>query len=127
LITNLIEHVLIVIVHQMIFLLIVIFILKHVVVQIYVTQFHVRKNFFLIIVLIIFQIVSWLKQGKSSKKILSSHHTDTTIEGVPLSELQLNTSDSWDRLSYDKDFSNRLTSISSILLFLMPLLLVLLL
>jgi hypothetical protein len=41
-IDNLTEHVLVVIVHQVIFHWIAIFVLKRVVVQIYVTQFHVR-------------------------------------------------------------------------------------
>jgi len=77
------------------------------------------------------------------EKISSSHHTevtagcfvDETIDkgDESLSTLPLNTSDAnnfrinWDHLSHDKDLSNRLASISSILLFLMPLLLVLLL
>jgi hypothetical protein len=77
------------------------------------------------------------------KEISSSHHTEITTgcfvderidkENESLSTLPLNTSDAnnfhvnWDHLSHDKDFSNRLASISSILLFLMPLLLVLLL
>jgi hypothetical protein len=53
-------------------------------------------------------------------------------ENARLYNLQLNANDSnrlgvnWNRLAYDKDYSNGVASISSILLFIIPLLLVLL-
>ncbi|CAF5023018.1 unnamed protein product [Rotaria sp. Silwood1] len=51
-------------------------------------------------------------------------------EDENVSQLKLNTSNpnsfgvNWDRISYDQSFSNRVTSISNILLFLIPLLLI---
>lgn len=139
-INNLIEHVLVVIAHPMIFHLIVIFISKHVADQIYVIHHHVSRIYLMIRISIICRIVSPSRQGKLYRQISSSHRTETTtigyfidqiinINSYDIEEEKPNTADSinWDRLLYDKDFSNRLASISSILLFLMPLLLVLLL
>jgi hypothetical protein len=66
-------------------------------------------------------------------KLIDAVSSDDEVEETaPVSELQLNESEPdtmgihWDRLSYDKDFSNGVASISSVLLFLLPLLLVLL-